>query len=81
MVVYHDIRTESMHNINAISRCTVVSVPAPIFWQMDSTENRANLASLHDDVGFEVQERPLPADTAAGPSGDGNHSPTKKRKV
>ena len=66
MVVCHDIRTESIREINAISRCRGNrSSCAENFGQLDSNKPVSIWPAVTTTVGFEVQERPLPADTAS----------------
>ena len=52
-MVYHDIRTEPIHEINAITRCRGFhSFRVENFGQLDFNETCANLANRHDDRGF-----------------------------
>ena len=83
-VVYHDIRTEPMHEINAIFPLPRVnSSLVENFGQLDSNETRANLAN-RQDRGFRGPGAPLPADTASWSLqrwGSGQPSSTTMRKV
>ena len=66
MVVYHDIRTEPIHEINAISRCAIITVPAPrTLASWIPIKPVPTWLAVTTTVGFEVQERPFPADTAS----------------
>ena len=61
MIVHHDIRTEPIHEVVPAPRTLANWIPMkPVpTWPAVTTT-----------VGFEVQERPLPADLHAGPSND-----------
>ena len=85
MVVHHDIRAESIHEINAISRCAAITVPAPrALANWIPMKPVPTWPAVTTTVGFEVQERPLPADTASWSLqqwGSCQLSPATMRKV
>ena len=64
MVVHHDIRTELLHEINAISRYAVSQFPRRELWPGGFHEPVLTWPAVTTTGGFEVQERPFPADTA-----------------
>ena len=84
MVDHYENRTEIIHEINAIFRHAVMSVSAPRPWPARFQENRANLASRHEDCGFRGPgARPF-ADTTSGSLHNGdlaNRSYEKEKSV
>ena len=72
MVDYHDNRTETIHEINAISGHAVNIFSAPRTLPVGFHEIRARLASRNNDRDFEVQERLFLQIPQPGPSNDGD---------
>ena len=81
MVVHHDIRTEPIHEINAISRCSVITVLAPrTLANWIPMKPVPTWPAFTTTVGFEVQECPPLQTLQAGPSSDGDRANLPQRQ-
>ena len=75
MVVHHDIRTEPLHEISAISRCAVITVPAPrALASWTSMKLVPPWLAVTTTVGLEVQGAPASCRHCTWSSNDGNRA-------